>query len=354
MKNTKSTLLSPYPLKWFYFCMYFRYPLGALINLSHLSDYLNNLSTFPFLYGVEILYTSAIIFLTIFAIVQGCRFSPKGLKLIYAMHICNIIYSLITIVLLLIMFMLFTLTSSIDIGFLTSSFTNSVVLIIFSVLELIYYRKRKSLFIHSDNTIRVKYKYVFETKSLEDEMQAIEQPEYGNIKENMPQKKETFTYEAYIKHIAYIAERCYKKSEKLFSNASITHKDELLQALDYTRLFFAADLYAAWLCIGDCSRAEFQKKLFAHFYKTYPEDFLSDLQDSIKSDETKLGDVCNFLVDSFSNEGAISKIYLLELIRSDLTPSLKLFSSAFRATTLREDGMYVINCSKMCQYAQQA
>lgn len=157
-------------------------------------------------------------------------------------------------------------------------------------------------------------------------------------------KKQKFDEEKYISSISFFAEHAYKSCEKAIASLDIEDKGSLLTALDYTRLYFLSDLMATWLEF-EGSKYLLQEKIFGKFYSIYPDDFLASLCDAIQSEDTKLGDACDFLVRNFS-DGALERLELLSFVGTDLMASMQLFSSFLRATK-KKNGYYIVNYKKL-------
>lgn len=128
-----------FPLRWFKFSLYFRYPFKILFSLffsyGKFKAALSEPSTFAFI--IDILYVATTIALFLIAI-SGClRFAKYGLKALYAVHILLIIGHLLTICAWLLVFT-------------PINFANAILQILMSIVDLIYFYKRRHLFLHKD------------------------------------------------------------------------------------------------------------------------------------------------------------------------------------------------------------
>lgn len=138
-------------------------------------------------------------------------------------------------------------------------------------------------------------------------------------------------------------------SKLLVEKYNISNKDKLLRAVEYTKLYLAADLADVWLNLGSVTKSQFENKLLLRFDEMYPKKFISDLASSVKSYETKVGDICNFLARSFASESSLDKLNVLEFVTSTLNTSLDMFCALFRATKFK-NGLYIVNYSKMAKF----
>lgn len=152
--------------------MYVRFPLTSLTLYP---DFLYGISQFsgdPFGNGLLVILTLVGMTLPLCAIAHGIRFSPKGLRFIYANAIYTIIVNVFSIVVVA--------PSVVLIGESSSDILSYVCNTIVAVMELIYFYKRRSLFIHNDNSIRIKYEYGPRARQNFNEQKTFNEAE-GNI-----------------------------------------------------------------------------------------------------------------------------------------------------------------------------
>ncbi len=158
-------------------------------------------------------------------------------------------------------------------------------------------------------------------------------------------KKKKYNFDQYISALSCFAEYAYNSSEKDIAKLKIEETHSLLRALDYTRLYLVSDLASAWLNFDVATKKVFERKLFAKFYSVYPEDFITDLRSAIKSNETQFGDLADFIATIFSND-SFEKLSILSYTVSDLTASMQMFSSFFRATKVKNN-LFCVNFRKL-------
>lgn len=158
-------------------------------------------------------------------------------------------------------------------------------------------------------------------------------------------KKEKYDFDKYISALSCFAEYAYKSSEIDVARLQIEESDSLLRALDYTRLYLISDLASAWLNFDAETTKIFERKLFAKFYQKYPEDFLTELHFSVKSNETLFGDITDFIATNFSND-TFEKLSIAAYVTADFKASLEMFASIFRATKIKND-LFIIDFKKL-------
>lgn len=123
-------ILSPYSLKWFNFCMYFRYPFTLLML------FIKILMAFEVLEEQPIMILDIFMFIPMMALFciahNGClKFKKYGLYFLYATLTVNIMYSIL----------IFLLSLGLE-NYLGATLTP----IIASVIDIVYFYKRRSLF----------------------------------------------------------------------------------------------------------------------------------------------------------------------------------------------------------------
>lgn len=157
--------------------------------------------------------------------------------------------------------------------------------------------------------------------------------------------KNKYTLESYISMLSDLEEHAYKSSIKAASELKFSNSDSICKVLEFARIYLVADLAAAYFYFGDATKTLLERALFEEFYQTYPDNFIADVKNAIKSHDTMLGDVCSLLAEELS-QGAIEKLELLCFIRVDLTASLEMFANVFRATKYK-DGYFTVNFKKL-------
>lgn len=157
--------------------------------------------------------------------------------------------------------------------------------------------------------------------------------------------KHKHTLESYISTLAPLEEYAYASSVEAASKWEFSNGDSICRVLEYARIYLVADLAAAYFCFNDIIKPLFERMLFKQFYQVYPDDFITDVKNAVKSHDTILGDVCSLLAEELSQD-LIEKLELLHFINGDLTASLKMFANIFQATKYK-DGYFIINFKKL-------
>lgn len=163
MKNEKNyTIISSrYPLKWFWFCVYFRFPWLGLTFLSSMGNLLNKglsdmVEIILCLIGIVVLYIS------IMASIKAWHFKKVALKYIYI---------LLVVVIALNAYVVLTLFLNAMSGYTLGNVINIVI----CVLEYLYFYKRRELFVDIIDNSYVRYKYTKENSvSSEENLEFIQ------------------------------------------------------------------------------------------------------------------------------------------------------------------------------------
>ncbi len=149
MKYLEQGRPSPYKLNWFSFSVFFRYIASAIGTFVSIWGATSLLGTkYWFLWFYSFFVAVSLLVLAIFIIREARRFTKLGLRIIYAYLLIVLFDSVIT----------FLLNSLIDTANIASYLGQSVATIIIVLLELKYYRRRKSLFVHKREE-KVNYYY---------------------------------------------------------------------------------------------------------------------------------------------------------------------------------------------------
>lgn len=157
--------------------------------------------------------------------------------------------------------------------------------------------------------------------------------------------KQKHTLESYISTLSALEEYAYESSVKDASKSKLSDIDSICRVLEYARIYLVADLADAYFYFNNAMKSLFERALFKEFYQTYPNDFIDDVKNAVKSPETLLGDVCSLLADELSQD-PIEKLELLHFISGDLMASLEMFAGIFQATKY-ENGYFTINFKKL-------
>jgi len=161
--------------------------------------------------------------------------------------------------------------------------------------------------------------------------------------------KKRFNYKEYISMLSMLMNASFKSTEETLSKKQINTNVRFLNATKLSLIHFAADLSYHWL---ELDKDTVQKDLTYQFYTKYPEKFFLHINTIIKSPDTSIGDVYDFLVDTLTPEDAFSRMETLLLIDSELTPALNCFSAMFQATK-RKDEDFIVNFRKYRKIAKQ-
>ncbi len=164
---------SIYPLKWFHFCVYFRYPFGVLLAILRLlPEVLNNLNE-SVLWSIDIFVTIILTILVIKIVNEGTKFTKVGLRSIYTFLYITAFYNAI-------IGLLYCFIDSANAG---THMTETVVNVIIFLLELKYYNRRKSLFVHTkEKPVRYRYNKNLAKRHKQIERTEEEQAVYDLIK----------------------------------------------------------------------------------------------------------------------------------------------------------------------------
>lgn len=150
--------------------------------------------------------------------------------------------------------------------------------------------------------------------------------------------KRKFTYKEYISILSMLADASFKSAEEAFYNYRIDVDKSILNGIKLSLIYLVADLSYYWL---NLNKDTVQKDLLNQFYKEPPEKFYLYLNASIKSHDTQIGDICNFLTEIYSPKDAIARLDTLHFISSELTPALNCFAAMFRATKRKGEYFHI-------------
>lgn len=149
----------------------------------------------------------------------------------------------------------------------------------------------------------------------------------------------------YLSILSRVGQYAYLDSIKDGLKLELSNRDFICRVLEYARIYLVADLAASYFYFNDAMKSLFERTLFKQFYQTYPDDFITDMKNAIKSHDTLLGDVCSFLAEELSQD-PFEKLELLHFIGGNLTASLKMFAGIFQATKYK-NGYFTINFKKL-------
>ncbi len=176
MTNIQLQLPSPYPLRWFRFCIYFRYFAGPVLLLLQTFGNYQILSTEDsFLFLLDSCAALFFIVLACNIVTEAGRFTKRGLRNIYVYLYLNTFWNIAWTVIEL-------LANPYDAGLYV---TQIIFFAIPILLELKYYSRRKPLFIYTkEENVRYYYDKKLAKQLKESQYDDEKQKIYNLIKEN--------------------------------------------------------------------------------------------------------------------------------------------------------------------------
>lgn len=155
--------------------------------------------------------------------------------------------------------------------------------------------------------------------------------------------KKKLHYEEYIGLLSMLANASVESTREAFYRNQICAEEKRFNAIKLSLLYLCADLACHWLGLN---KDTVQKDLCAQFYAKYPEDFFLLFHRIIKSQDTMLQDIYEFLAEILSPEDdAIARFEAFCFIYAELTPALDCFSAMLRSTK-RKGEYFIVNFTK--------
>jgi len=155
--------------------------------------------------------------------------------------------------------------------------------------------------------------------------------------------KKKFNYEEYIRLLSMLADASFESTKEAFFKNNFSTEDSFLKVMNLSSIYIFADLSHHWLGLD---KDTVQKDLAEQFYVKYPESFFLHLNKIIKSPDTMIKNIHDFLTEILLEEyDAASRFEAVCFIHTELTPALNCFSAMLRSTK-RKGEYFKVNFPK--------